>query len=175
MSIMESSNISLVNKEEKIIIKENKTLKLNNVLIRRISDNEIIDINKIAYMMESYIKSKGNFAIGPMVNYSAIEFDDEKAKVVVKLMVQMKNPIYSVENPYEHKAVIKVTNCLFARFIERGEYIQFAYEKLRVHAFENNINLRGDSYTVFLKDEGENIVADIFMKCVKDGELIENI
>lgn len=46
-----------MNTIEKIAIRENKTLKLNNVLIREISENELIDINKISYMMDSYIKS----------------------------------------------------------------------------------------------------------------------
>lgn len=87
---------------EKIAIRENKTLKLNNVLIREISENELIDINKISYMMDSYIKSKGNSTIGPMINYSTVEVDESgQAKVIIKLMVQLKNPIYNVEKPYE--------------------------------------------------------------------------
>ncbi|MDY4252183.1 MAG: hypothetical protein SOY09_06795, partial [Clostridium sp.] len=78
-----------MNTIEKIAIRENKTLKLNNVLIREISENELIDINKISYMMDSYIKSKGNSTIGPMINYSTVEVDESgQAKVIIKLMVQ---------------------------------------------------------------------------------------
>lgn len=161
---------------EKIAIRENKTLKLNNLLIREVSENELIDINKISYMMDSYIKSKGNSTIGPMINYSTVEVDESgQAKVIIKLMVQLKNPIYNVEKPYELNTQLRVTNCLFARYTEKEENLQFAYQKLGVYAFENNIKLKGDSYTVFVKQEEENIVADVFMETLKGGDLLESI
>ena len=161
---------------EKISIRENKTLKLTNVLIRELSENEIIDIDKINYMMDSYIKSKGNSTIGPIINYSNLEVDENgQAKIRIKIMVQLKNPIYNVEAPYEIKKELKISNCLFARFNEKEENIQFAYQKLGVYAFENDIKLKGDSYTVFVKKEEENITADIFMECLKGGDLLESI
>ncbi|MEG1256063.1 hypothetical protein [Clostridium sp.] len=165
-----------MNTTEKIVIRENKVLKLNNVLIREISENELIDIDKIAYMMDSYIKSKGNSTLGPMINYSSVEVDDNgQPKVILKLLVQLKNPIHNIEKPYELKSQIRVTNCLFVRFTEKEENLQFAYQKLGVHAFENNIKLKGDSYTVYVKKEEENIVADVFMECAKGGGLLESI
>lgn len=117
-----------MNTIEKIIIKENKILKLNNVLIREISENELIDINKISYMMDSYIKSKGNFTIGPMTNYSFVEIDDNgQPKVILKLMVQLKNSIHNIEKPYELKSQIRIANCLFARFTEKEENTHYNY------------------------------------------------
>ena len=159
---------------EKIAIRENKVLKLSNVLIREVSENELIDIEKITYMIDSYIKSKGNSTVGPMINYSGLEAaEDGQAKIVVKIMVQLKSPIHNVENPYELKNQLRITNCIFARFTEKEENLQFAYQKLGVYAFENDIKLKGDSYTVFVKQEEENIVADVFMETVKGGELLE--
>ena len=161
---------------EKIVIRDNKTLKLNNVLIRSISENELIDIDKISHMMDSYIKSKGNSTVGPMINYSGIEVDENgEGKINIKIMVQLKAPIHNIEKPYEQKNQLRITNCLFARFTEKEENLQFAYQKLNVHAFENNIKLKGDSYTVFVKEEEENLVADIFMETVKGGELLESL
>lgn len=161
---------------EKISIRENKTLKLTNVLIRELSENEIIDIDKINYMMDSYIKAKGNSTIGPIINYSNLEVDENgQPKISIKIMVQLKNLIYNVEAPYEIKKELRISNCLFARFNEKEENIQFAYQKLGVYAFENDIKLKGDSYTVFVKKEEENIVADIFMECLKGGDLLESI
>lgn len=165
-----------MNTIEKIVLRENKTLKLNNVLIREISENELIDINQISYMMDSYIKSKGNSTIGPMINYSTVEVDESgQPKVIIKLMVQLKNPIHNIEKPYELKAQLRVTNCLFVRLTEKEENLQFAYQKLGVYAFENDIKLKGDSYTIFVKQEEENIVADVFMECLKGGDLLESI
>ena len=135
-----------------------------------------MDIDKITYMMDSYIKSKGNSAIGPMINYSGVDIDENgQAKVNIKVMVQLKNPIHNVENPYKMKNQIRITNCLFARFTEKEENLQYVYQKLSVHAFENDIKLKGDSYTVFVRQEEENLVADVFMEKVKGGELLESL
>lgn len=157
-------------KTEKITIKENKTLKLNNVLIREVSQNELIDINKITYMMSSFIKSKGNSIIGPMINYSAAEsIENGQVKLIIKIMMQLKNPINNIERPYEFKSQIRVTNCLFARFTEKEENLKFAYSKLGLYAFENDIKLKGDSYTVFVNKNENNIMADVFMELQKGG------
>ncbi|TDT57227.1 hypothetical protein [Fonticella tunisiensis] len=161
---------------EKIILRENKTLKLNNVLIREVRENEFMDINKIAYMMESYIKSKGNSIVGPMINYSAASADESgQVKIILKLMVQLKNPIHNIEEPYEFKSLLRVPNCLFARFSEKEENLQFAYSKLQLHAFENDIKLKGDSYTVFVDKNGNKIVADVFMEVQKEDLALEGI
>ena len=157
-----------MNTTEKIIVRENKVLKLNNVLIRQVQENEFMDIQKVAYMMESYIKSKGNSILGPMINYTTAEADENgQVKIILKLMFQLKNPIHNVETPYELKNQIRVTNCLFARFSEKEENLQFAYSKLQLFAFENDIKLKGDSYTVYVENKDNKVIADVFMEIDK--------
>ena len=154
---------------EKIIIKENKTLKLNNVLIREVNQNELKEMGRITHMMESYIKSKRNSMIGPVIQYIATVGDENgQPKLIIKLIVQLKNPIRNIETPYEFKKQIRITNCLFARFSEKEENLKFAYSKLCLYAFENNIKLKGDSYTVWVNKKDADIVADIFME-LKEG------
>lgn len=161
---------------DKIIVRENKTLKLNNVLIREVDENEFIDVNKAIYMLESYIKLNGNAITGPMINYTALsQGADGQPKIIIKLIVQLKNPIQSIEMPYEYKTQIKVPNCLFARFSEKEDNIDFAYSKLNLYAFENDITLVGDHYTVFVDRKEKNIVADVFMQIQMGGEDFEDI
>jgi hypothetical protein len=163
-----------MNTTEKIVVKDGKTLKLNNVLLREVSQNELVDFNQIVYMMDSYIKSKGNSVVGPMINYSSAKGDEVgNVKVTVKIMMQLKNPIHDIEKPYEFISQIRVTDCLFARFAEKEENIQYAYSKLTLHAFENNMKLRGDSYTVFVSQKEDMLMADIFMQKLKGGQEIE--
>ena len=165
-----------MNTIEKIVVKQNKILKLNNVLIREVSQNELIDINKITYMMDRYIKAKGNSTVGPMINYSSVEGDENgQAKIIIKLMIQLKNPIHNIEKPYELKNQIRVTNCLFARFTEKEENLQYAYSKLTLFAFENDMKLKGDSYTVFVDKNEEGIVADVFMELKQGVDELEGI
>lgn len=161
---------------EKIIVRENKVLKLNTLLIREVNQNEFMDIEKLAYMMESYIRSKGNSIIGPMINYTTAEADGNgQVKIILKLMFQLKNPIHNVEIPYELKNQIRVTNCLFARFSEKEENLQFAYSKLQLYAFENDIKLKGDTYTVFVENKDSKMIADVFMEIDKGGLTVESL
>lgn len=165
-----------MNTIEKIVVKENKILKLNNVLIREVNQNEFMDMDKITYMMDSYIKSKGNSIVGPMINYSAVEGDENgQAKIIIKIMLQLKNPIHNIEKPYELKTQIRVENCLFARFTEKEENLQYAYSKLGLFAFENNITLKGDSYTIFVNKNEEELVADVFMELKEGVDKLEAI
>ena len=160
-----------MNTNEKIIVRENKVLKLNTVLIRQVNESEFIDIEKVAYMMESYIKSKGNSILGPMINYTTAEADENgQVKIIIKLMFQLKNPIHNVETPYVLKNQIRVTNCLFARFSEKEENLQFAYSKLQLYAFENDIKLKGDTYTVFVENKDSKMIADVFME-IDEGNI----
>lgn len=165
-----------MNTTEKIVVRRNKSLKLNNVLVREVNQSEFMNINKVSYMMESYIKSKGNAVLGPKISYSNIEADENgQVKIVLKLMVQLKNPMHHVETPYEMKNQIVVTNCLFAKYIEKEENLQFAYSKLQLYAFENEIKLKGDSYTVFVENKDGKMVADVFMEIQKEESTLEGI
>lgn len=159
-----------MNTIEKIVVRENKVLKLNNVLVREVSESEFSDLNKVGHMMESYIKSKGNAVLGPMINYSSAELNENgQPKIILKFMVQLKNPIHNVEAPYKLEKQIRVTNCLFARYSEKEETLQFAYSKLQLHAFEKDIKLKGDNYTVFVENKDGKVVADVFMEVEKEA------
>lgn len=151
---------------EKITIKENKILKLSNVLVKELSKDEFTNLDKVIYMMESYIKSKGNLRIGPLVTYSDYVIDNDNIPdIKSKLMLQMKNPLNKIDNPYKFESLIRITNCLMARYIEKEKNLQFAYSKLNLYAFENSINLKGGSYTVFVNQNEDILIADVFMEC----------
>ncbi|WGX76900.1 hypothetical protein QJS64_07725 [Paraclostridium bifermentans] len=102
-----------MNTIEKITIRENKTLKLRNVLSRELKEDELIHMDKVTYMMENYIKSKGNSIIGPIVTYSSSLVDDHgNLTVKSKIMIQLRNKMNKIENPYKIEEEVRVTNCL---------------------------------------------------------------
>lgn len=155
-------------KMNSIIINENKILKLQNVLSRSINlkqevvNNFEIEIEK----MKTYIKAHNSSQIGPLIQYSKFEIDeDEEVNASIKFLIQSNNYIQNVEPPFKMESILKVPNCLYARYVGPEEMIKYAYDKLGVYAFENEINLCGDNYTVYVdsnKSE-ETIIADIFM------------
>ncbi len=151
----------------KIQFNQNKTLKLQNVLIGKIDlENEDMDFNIIVEKMQSYIKVKGAIQIGPLIQHTrTFVNDNEELDMEINLMLQCNNYIHSVEKPYSIESIIRVPNCMYCRYVGLEEKLNFAYNKISLEAFENDIELTGESYTVFVdqNEEEGTIVADVFM------------
>ncbi|MGO5008478.1 hypothetical protein [Bacillus wiedmannii] len=149
---------------EKISIKGKKTLKLNNALIAQVNDTSPMEIQKRALMMQNYIKANGKKIVGPLINHSYSDLgENNQMQVKIKLIMQLDSPLHSHDKNYEFIKQLKVENCLFARFNEKEENIRFAYFKLNTHAFENDLSTSGESYTVYVKQTNDKLMADIFM------------
>lgn len=146
----------------------NKVLKLENVLIRKINlEEEEINFDMVVEKMQSYIKVKGATQIGPLIQYSkSFVNDKEELDMEINLFLQCNRYINNVEKPYAVKSILRIPNCMYCRYIGPEEGLKFAYDKINLEAFENDIKLKGDSYTVFVdQDEEEGtIIADVFME-----------
>ena len=149
-----------------IRVEENKTLKLQNVLSCKMDFSEINigsfdnEINK----MNVFISTHGAKQIGPLIQYSNVEMKQNgEADINLQFMLQSDNYINNVKSPYKMDSMLRVKNCLFARYTGKENTLKFAYDKLGVYAFENEIELAGGSYTVFVNRDDEVISADIFM------------
>ena len=151
-----------------INIYENKTLKLQNVIVRRLDlesdDQNLFDseINKIS----TYIQRHGANQIGPLIQYSKVQLDENnEPDINMQFMLQANNFIHNVEQPYRMESLLRVKNCLYARYNGPDDKLKFAYDKLGVYAFENDIELDGCNYTIYVdrNEEEETMVADVFM------------
>lgn len=146
-------------------VNQNKSLKLSNVIVKTIEQSEFESFEKEVIQMESYIRSKGATPVGPLVQYTKGYVNESgQLEVHIDLMRQCNNFINNVEEPYKIVPQISVKNCIYVRYTGEESTIKFAYDKLNLMAFEEGIPLKGDSYTIFVKQEEENIVADVFME-----------
>lgn len=150
----------------KLQFSQNKVLKLQNAIIGRINmEDEEIDFNLFVEKMQSYIKVKGSIQVGPLIQNTRVFQDGEELNMEIRILLQCNNYICSVEKPYVMESVIRVSNCMYCRYIGPEEKLKFAYDKINLEAFENDIELTGESYTVFVdqNEEEGTIVADVFM------------
>lgn len=158
---------------KKINFHSNKVLKLNNVLFNSIDlKSEDINFDMIVNKMNSYITLKGAKRVGPLVQYTTSVYDSKGiVGVEIKLMLQSSSFIHKVEQPYIMESVIRVPNCMYCRYIGPEKKLKFAYDKIYLEAFENDIELEDCSYTIFVdrNEEDETIVADVFIPR-KDGK-----
>lgn len=148
-----------------IPVSENKTLKLTNVLSRRIRPEEMQNLSLIVTQMQNYIKSQGAMPIGPLIQYTAMEQDaDGNPEPVICLMSQANQLIVKLDPQYHMDALLRVKNCLYGHFVGPSEKMSLVYDKMRVTAYEQDIKLRGSNYTIYVKQDGDEIIADVFME-----------
>lgn len=149
-----------------LYISKNKKLRLNNVLIQEIKLNsDIIDIDKQIEYMENYILTKGATCVGPLIQYTESFLNDEgELEIHISMMRQVNTYLNNVETPYKMKSVIRLNKCIYCRYIGEESKIKFGYDKIGVTAFEENIELTGNYYTIFVNRQDNILTADIFME-----------
>lgn len=152
---------------KKISSSQNKVLKLSNVMIQPISLKKTdVGVEVLIEQMQAKIRSKGAVQMGPLIQYSrAFMNENNELDMEIVLMLQCNNYIHNVESPYSMESVIRVPNCMYCRYIGPEDKLKFAYDKIHLEAFENDIELEDCSYTIFVdrNEEDETIVADVFI------------
>lgn len=154
----------------KLTTSQSKTLKLTNVLKQTYSiQDKDFNGNVAVEQMKSYIRTKGFMQIGPLIQHLRTRLtENNELKFECSLMLQSSQFIEQVDSAYEMEAVVRVPNCMYCRYMGPQEKMKFAYDKIALEAFENDILLQGDSYTVYVdSDEEGNITADVFMPRVE--------
>lgn len=156
--------------DNRIDISKNKVLKLTNVIIQEISMNDEENFNSIVLQMENFIKSKGALPIGPFIQKISYSIDDNgEVDLKMFIMRQSDKSIYDVNSPYMFEGVIRVRNCMYAHYIGPYESIKLANDKINIVAFEENLILSNESYTIFVNQNDDYIVADVFVE-IKTNE-----
>lgn len=136
-----------------------------SVLSTCVNANDKEDYMSIIVKMENYIKSKGVMPIGPLIQKTEYNVTEEgKLDIKISLMRQANNFIHNVEAPYTMESVLRVKDCMYARYTGPEEKLKLAYDKINVTAFEEGIELGNTSYTVFVDKQDDNIVADVFVE-----------
>ncbi len=149
----------------KLITSYNKTLKLTNAMFYRIANDDLQNIDKVVYQMENYIRSKGAIPIGPVVQCTQIAVTEVgEVEININFIRQANTYINHLEHPYTMESVLRIPNCLFVRFHGEESQLHFAYDKLNLIAFEEDIPLTGKSYTVFTAQSEDQFSADVFME-----------
>jgi hypothetical protein len=147
---------------KEIEIVDGKTLKLNNVLSKETGTLDGDEFAKTMHMFEAYTKSKKLTPYGPMVLFSKTAFDGMKMTQRSKLMAQLREVHDSPDAPYSFDRLVKADNCVLARYRGAAAGLQVAYSKIQVYAFEHDIRLKGETYTVIIEQKDGEILADVF-------------
>ena len=140
---------------------ENKTLKLTNVVSRRIQPEEFNNMQIVLTQLHNFIKSNNAQPIGPIVQAMVV---GEDRQMHLYMMQQATQFIGQMEQDYHMDAVLRVKNCLYAHYTGPLSQSQLASSKLQIHAFENDIKMTGSSYTIYVNQDDDDAVVDVFME-----------
>jgi hypothetical protein len=148
--------------DREIEIVENKVLKLKNVLSKELVSGNPAETQRSMHMFETYIRSKDLEPYGPTIVRGTVIFDNGRPRERKEMMVQLRNVPSKVEPPHAFTESMRVENCMLARYKGEASGLPMAYGKMQVHAFEKEIDLVGETYTIVVGQDGDGILADVF-------------
>ena len=85
-----------------------------------------------------------------------------------KIILQLHQSGIKVEEPYITSDTLKIENCLFCRFNDTQDNLQYAISKITLFAYENDIKLTNESYIVLIENKDNILLADVFMPIKKE-------
>ena len=157
----------------KIEIQKNKTLKLQNVVSKRFNnilnqeDDEEANFENIVTSIDNQIKMKGAIQIGPLIQVTDTNVKEDDIDVSISFMLQADKFINNVDDGFKEYSVIKETNCYYTRFIGLQEDVNYAYQKIQIEAYEDDVKLSNKTYTIFVDEKDGISTIDIFMPIEK--------
>ena len=153
---------------KKIIFSENKTLVIRNALVLDTNLNvnqQDIDPSVLVSKMDNYIKTKGAIPVGPLIQKNTYEINDEGILEIRVFFIRQANTyIRNTESPYQTISLMRIRDCLYSRFCGPEDKLKFAYDKISLYAFENDIPLNNVSYAVFVGKNDDQVITDVFVE-----------
>lgn len=150
-----------------IKISRDKTLKLSNILVRKMDlkkEEDLIAAQTIISQIDTTIRTLGAEPVGPIIQFNE-NIDPIYSNSSVKIMQQVSKFFDVVPKPYYMEPELRVEGCMFAKFKGESNKIIFAYQKIQIMAYEQSIPLKGSCYTILLNDKNDGLIdADIFME-----------
>ncbi|SET03125.1 AraC family transcriptional regulator [Anaerobranca gottschalkii] len=151
----------------KLEIKENKKLVLKNVLIKELKGINMEDLNNEINKFLNTLKVLKVQTFGPLItkSYGTNIHEDGTISTNYDLMIQAHNYL-QYKKQFKVEKQLECSHCIYLRFSDKPQYLQYAYSKLDIYFYENDIESNGVTYNVFVSETEDNIVVDIFKPVV---------
>ena len=146
-----------------IQVAEHKTLKLTNVLARKIEDSELGNLSIVLTQMQNFIRSRNAMPVGPLVQCVKMH-PGPNPTAEIYFMQQVNQLIPRLDPGYQMDAVLRVRNCLYAHYTGPMSHSNLASQKLDIYAFEHELKLTGDVYSIYVNQDEDDGVLDVFME-----------
>lgn len=151
---------------KKITFLPDKSMRLNNVIgFEAQVDNPKFDMEMMLLKMQSYVKTRGTNQIGPLVQHMRLNTTEQgEIRVQEEFLFQCSDFISDPEPPFYSKESISVRNAMYSRFVGPQDKLKYAFDKIYLEAFEDDIELNGENYVIFVNnDDSDHRMIDVFV------------
>ncbi len=156
----------------KLEVKENKRLTLKNVIINELHNIKLENLDSEIQKFVNYLQVLKIQTFGPLITklIGTNIHNDGLITCDYDVMVQ-------AHDYHLYKDKFKVTKeyncdyCIYTRFEGKIENLNYAYTKLDLHIYENDLMTKGEVYSVFLSNTPNHMVVDLFRPVTRNETL----
>lgn len=156
----------------KLEVKENKKLVLKNVMKKELKNIAIENLDKHINEFGNMLQLLHVQVFGPLIikNVGTKIHEDGNLSFDYDLIVQAHDYL-QYKDKYVTQDRLVAENCIYVRFEGPMEELNYAYSKLDLHIYENDLMATGEDYIIHVNDNPEHGVVDIFKVVNKDEAL----
>lgn len=147
----------------KLDVKDNKKLVLKQVICKKLHGAKVENVDYEIDKFHQHLQLVKAQIFGPLIVKSCgtTIHDDGTITTDFEFYVQAHNA-QQYSNMYDVQDMVSVPYCLYVHFEDSPEYLQFAYSKLELYLYENDIQTDGTVYTVYINSSPEKMTVDVF-------------
>lgn len=147
----------------KLEVLENKKLVLKNVISYELRDIELDSLDEEINNFLNKLDVLNVQTFGPLVskNFGTNISEAGELTSSYDLMIQAHN-YKQFSNIYKTHDKVTAEYCLYVRFSDHPQYMQYAHNKLDLHFYENDIIPSDETYTIIVSETENHLTIDIF-------------
>ena len=147
----------------KLEVKTNKKLVLKNVIVHEMKNIKMSELEKELQKFERNLKLLNVQTFGPLIkkNYGMSISDNGEMTICCDAMIQARD-YKQYQNTYIVHDIYTAEHCVYIRFEDRPEHLNYAYSKLDLFFYENDLESEGIIYSVLINQTSDMITMDLF-------------
>lgn len=147
----------------KLEVKTNKKLVLKNVIVHEMKNIKMSELEKELQKFERNLKLLNVQTFGPLItkNYGMSISDNGEMTICCDAMIQAHD-YKQYQNTYIVHDIYTAEHCVYIRFEDRPEHLNYAYSKLDLFFYENDLESEGIIYSVLINQTSDMMTMDLF-------------
>lgn len=147
----------------KLNVVENKKLVLKNALVEEHRGIGFDEIDKRVQEFENKIKLLNVQVYGPLITkMSGTQIGEDGSLSVDYDLIVQAHDYEQYKSQFKTYERLTAEHCIYVRFNDHPQYIQFATSAIELYMYNNNIDDSGILYSVLVNVNEDHLVMDYF-------------